>query len=217
MWLWCLTKALQTYTCNLGWQKHHSSLGCLVQELGKLPGCMEKYLHAYGANSSFIPGSHSFPAPAVSLCECSLLKIRLCSFRFFDAWKKVWHWVKSYSVQKLLITSPATPTFVFICWNIRTKLTNPVNETVICRTFQLRLLVQSLPRHRCYNSKILDQKLRVRRAVVTSNTKWNKSGVFLFIPVNIYLTGENVHIHFQQLDQTQNFIKNTSCLLMWHS
>lgn len=115
-------------------------------------------------------------------------------------------------MQKLLITSPATPTFVFICWNIRTKLTNPVNETVICRTFQLRLLVQSLPRHRCYNSKILDQKLLVRRAVVTSNTKWNKSGVFLFIPVNTYLTGENVHIHFQQLDQTQNFIKNTSCL-----
>lgn len=114
-------------------------------------------------------------------------------------WKKAWHWVKSYSVQKLLITNPAAPslyTFVFICWNSRTKLTNPVNETINCATFQLRLLVQSLPRHRCYNSKIPDQKLLVRRAVVTGNTKWNESGFLLSLPVDTYLTGENVHIHF---------------------
>lgn len=160
---------------------------------------MEKYLHICGTNSFFIPGSRSFPAPAVSLCKYSLLKIRLSSFGFFDAWKKAWHWVKSYSVQKLLITNPAKPsryTFVFICWNIRTKLTNPVNETIICRTFQLRLLVQSLPRHRCYNSKIPDQKLLVRRTVVTGNAKWNESGFLSFLPVDTYPTGENVHIHF---------------------
>lgn len=159
IWLWHLTKAIQIYTCNSGWQNPHFSLGCTEQELRKLPGCMEKYLHICGTNSFFIPGSHSFPAPAVSLCKYSLLKIRLSSFRFFDAWKKAWHWVKSNPVQKLLITNPETPSLcTFICWNIRTKLTNPVNETIICRTFQLRHLIQSLPRHRCYNSKAAGQK-----------------------------------------------------------
>lgn len=75
-------------------------------------------------------------------------------------------------------------TFVFICWNSRTKLTNLVHETIICRTFQLRLLLQSLPRHRCYNSKLLDQKLLVRSDDRQHQVKWVR---FSFISPCWYL------------------------------
>lgn len=137
---------------------------------------MKDCLRIYGTNSFFIPGSHSFPASGVSLCKYSLLKIRLSSFHFFYALKKsltfgqkllcaeATHYTNSSTMLILYI-------FVFVYWNIRTKLTNPVSENINSRTFQLRLSVQSSPSHRCYNFKIPDQKLLDRTAAVTGNTK----------------------------------------------
>lgn len=131
----------------------------------------EQYLWISGTNS---PRSHSLPASAVNL-----LKIRLSSFRFFDALKK-----SSTLGRKLLQTGVAhytnlattqiLYTFVFVYWNIRTKLSNPLSEGINSGTSQLRPSGQSSSNHGCYNFKTHDQKLLNRTAAVTGNTKRNE-------------------------------------------
>lgn len=154
-------------------------------------------------------------------------KLDLAASISLTLWRKAWHWVKSYYVQKPPITLTAATqilyTFVFIYWNIRTKLTNPVSERINSRTFQLRLSVQSSPSHRCYNFKMPDQKLLDRTAAVTGNTKWNES-VFLFFffyfSLGILTSQEKtVFISiFNSLIKSRILLKVFHvCLLLWRS